>query len=228
MIKALRKERLWSQSQLAEVAGLSLRTVQRLEANGNASMESIKALAAVFEISVNELNGEQRRREQLRGVQLNEQQLIEEQPQELNLKEKRNTNEKRRPNLIISKRLAAVISGVLAFLSAVFLVPASAENILLDAAIYSDQKKLAKAQLLNGVGKESEMSVDDKLSVVIMLEKENDNQVRIFTQIFDLSNDNPKLVAKPELLTKNKQVATIKFGEYTISLTPHLNSALKK
>ena len=55
LIRKLRLERMWSQEQLAEISGLSLRTIQRLEARGSASMESIKALAAVFELEADRL-----------------------------------------------------------------------------------------------------------------------------------------------------------------------------
>lgn len=48
LIKALREERAWSQEHLASVADLSARTVQRLEADGNASLESKMAIAAAF------------------------------------------------------------------------------------------------------------------------------------------------------------------------------------
>lgn len=48
LIKDLREERAWSQEHLASVAGLSARTVQRLEAEGNASLESKMAIAAAF------------------------------------------------------------------------------------------------------------------------------------------------------------------------------------
>lgn len=48
LVKHLREERAWSQEHLASVAGLSTRTVQRLEADGRASGESRMALAAVF------------------------------------------------------------------------------------------------------------------------------------------------------------------------------------
>lgn len=50
LIKALREERAWSQEHLATVAGLSARTVQRLEADGNASLESKMAIAAAFDV----------------------------------------------------------------------------------------------------------------------------------------------------------------------------------
>ena len=55
LIKAAREQRAWSQSHLAETCGLSLRTIQRIEKSGQASPESIKALASVLECSTNEL-----------------------------------------------------------------------------------------------------------------------------------------------------------------------------
>lgn len=51
-IKKLRVERHWSQEQLAEMSGLSVRTIQRIENGGNAGMESLKALASVFEVDL--------------------------------------------------------------------------------------------------------------------------------------------------------------------------------
>lgn len=49
-IRALRLERAWSQEQLAEIAGLSVRTIQRLEQGQPASLETTKALAASFDV----------------------------------------------------------------------------------------------------------------------------------------------------------------------------------
>lgn len=47
-----RKRRSWSQEELAIAAGLNLRTIQRIETHGVASLQSIKALAAVLDIDV--------------------------------------------------------------------------------------------------------------------------------------------------------------------------------
>jgi len=49
-LKKLRLEYKWSQTQLAELSGLSLRTIQRIENGEKPSMESIKALSSLFEI----------------------------------------------------------------------------------------------------------------------------------------------------------------------------------
>ena len=50
LIQKLRLQRGWSQEQLAEIAGLSVRTIQRIERGQTPSAESLKALAAVLEV----------------------------------------------------------------------------------------------------------------------------------------------------------------------------------
>lgn len=52
-IKKMRLERHWSQEQLAEMSGLSIRTIQRIENGENAGLESLKSLASVFETDLN-------------------------------------------------------------------------------------------------------------------------------------------------------------------------------
>ncbi|WP_411833027.1 helix-turn-helix domain-containing protein [Pseudoxanthomonas mexicana] len=59
LIIKLRKERSWSQEELAIAAGLNLRTVQRVEKCGSASLQSKKALAAALDINTQDLNSEE-------------------------------------------------------------------------------------------------------------------------------------------------------------------------
>lgn len=54
-IKRWREEHHWSQEHLAELAGVSLRTLQRIEKGEPISRESLKALAAAFNVDVNAL-----------------------------------------------------------------------------------------------------------------------------------------------------------------------------
>lgn len=49
-LKSLRLEKQWSQEMLAELTGLSVRTIQRIEQGHKASLESTKALNAIFEV----------------------------------------------------------------------------------------------------------------------------------------------------------------------------------
>ena len=55
-VKKAREERAWSQSQLATIADVNLRTIQRLEKDGSASFETLRGVAQAFEIDVKELN----------------------------------------------------------------------------------------------------------------------------------------------------------------------------
>lgn len=57
-IQKLRLQRGWSQQQLAELSGLSSRTIQRIENGQPASAESLKSLASVFEIDFTTLTSE--------------------------------------------------------------------------------------------------------------------------------------------------------------------------
>lgn len=54
-LRELRTGRQWSQEQVAELSGLNLRTIQRLESGAKVSTESLRALAAVFEVPAESL-----------------------------------------------------------------------------------------------------------------------------------------------------------------------------
>jgi transcriptional regulator with XRE-family HTH domain len=58
MLRNLRISKGWSQEQLAQFSGLSIRTIQRIERGHNAGLESLKCIAAVFEIDVSILRKE--------------------------------------------------------------------------------------------------------------------------------------------------------------------------
>ena len=55
VIKLRRLGRGWSQEQLAEMCGLSVRTIQRIENGDQASLETMSAIAAVFGCDVAQL-----------------------------------------------------------------------------------------------------------------------------------------------------------------------------
>jgi transcriptional regulator with XRE-family HTH domain len=54
-IRELRLSNGWSQEQLAEIAGTTMRTIQRLESGSVAALETIKAVANAFELGFQEL-----------------------------------------------------------------------------------------------------------------------------------------------------------------------------
>lgn len=51
-IRSEREKRAWSQEHLAGAAGIGVRTIQRIEATGIASYESVRAISAALEIPV--------------------------------------------------------------------------------------------------------------------------------------------------------------------------------
>ena len=55
LVHRARMTHVWSQEQLAQMAGISLRTVQRIESGQACSAESIKALASVLEMDASRL-----------------------------------------------------------------------------------------------------------------------------------------------------------------------------
>ncbi|EON2011035.1 helix-turn-helix domain-containing protein [Serratia ureilytica] len=55
-IRPLRLEKGWSQEQLAAIASLSTRTVQRIENGEQASLETLTAIAAALGVQVSNLN----------------------------------------------------------------------------------------------------------------------------------------------------------------------------
>ncbi|NVJ65503.1 MAG: helix-turn-helix transcriptional regulator [Gammaproteobacteria bacterium] len=54
-LRKLRVDKGWTQQHLADLTGLSLRTIQRVEKTGQTSMETVSAFCSVFEIERNEL-----------------------------------------------------------------------------------------------------------------------------------------------------------------------------
>ena len=59
IVRKLRLQRGWSQSQLAEMAGVTSRTIQRIEQGQKPGMETSKALASVFEVDLSIIQPEE-------------------------------------------------------------------------------------------------------------------------------------------------------------------------
>ncbi len=55
ILRKLRLDKGWSQEQLAEISGVSTRTIQRIERGKTASLETLKCLASVFETDLQTL-----------------------------------------------------------------------------------------------------------------------------------------------------------------------------
>lgn len=58
ILKQIRLSRNFSQEQLAQMSGLNVRTIQRIESGHKASVESLKCLAAVLDVEISTLEQE--------------------------------------------------------------------------------------------------------------------------------------------------------------------------
>jgi DNA-binding XRE family transcriptional regulator len=59
LILQMRRDKAWSQEELAIAAGLNLRTIQRIEKEATASLQSLKALASAFAVNTRALEYEE-------------------------------------------------------------------------------------------------------------------------------------------------------------------------
>lgn len=58
IVQEMRLKKGWSQQQLADLSGLNVRTIQRIEQGQSASLESFKALGAAFDVDFSHLQEE--------------------------------------------------------------------------------------------------------------------------------------------------------------------------
>jgi transcriptional regulator with XRE-family HTH domain len=72
LVQKLRLQRGWSQEQLADLSGLSARTIQRIESGSVPSVESLKAIGSVFEIDWSQLKDSQMTDDQSHGATADE------------------------------------------------------------------------------------------------------------------------------------------------------------
>lgn len=77
LVKSLRQKRNWSQQQLAQLSGLNIRTIQRVEKGESVGLETLKSLAAVFEIDVDMLKKANINGNELNTTQKNQATLID-------------------------------------------------------------------------------------------------------------------------------------------------------
>ncbi len=200
-IKLLREQKAWSQSHLAEVSGLSLRTIQRIEKEGSASQESVQALASVFETNASEL---------LIANKVKKSPLLF-------------------PASAIAAVIAFVVAYawssssvaenlVLDFSASYRLLGSDTreENLLtIDGAIHLKENETTRLKL------------NDLISYEISVSFLEDDKILILSHIFDEGVGKGNLVGSPKIITLNHKEAIIEVGDeklgkvYSIRVTPH-------
>lgn len=68
----------------------------------------------------------------------------------------------------------------------------------------------------------SEIIFSDKLKIRLTSKIEQENQVKIVTEIYSLSSEGQILVASPSVTVQHQKQAEVHFDDYQLSLSPNL------
>lgn len=185
LIRNERLKRAWSQEQLAQVSGLGMRTVQRIENGGNASLETIKALSAVLELPVETL-------------------LAHTSPSLAN------PPSPNRPSLFKPWRAFATgcVTTLITTGGFVSMQGAFAEEIALDFAFSMNDEEVTKSRVSGEAGEEVVVTVDG-FSFHFIPSITDEGHVLINAKIY--KNGQP--LAMPRITTLNGQPAVMKVGK---------------
>ena len=192
LIRAEREKRAWSQEHLAEVTGLGLRTVQRIEATGAASFESVRALAAVLEIDAARLRVAGDVAPQGRASRLFAWRLR---------------------TALGAAAAAIAIGGGLLVAGTGF-----AEQIMLDVGIsMTDAQNDVRAWKTRALVDEgtlvrdvNDLTIFEKLKVQVVPTVTDDGHIFIAAKVYVFAGAGYELVSSPSLITENGKQAGIK------------------
>ncbi|HEX7235988.1 MAG TPA: helix-turn-helix transcriptional regulator [Gammaproteobacteria bacterium] len=207
-IKAQRARRAWSQEHLAEVSGLGLRTIQRIEKTGAASYESARSLAAVFEIDVAELRVADPVVAESRRVSLSLRQVL----------------------AVVG---ALVTGGALLVTSSTF----AADKVLMDLNVAVDSTKDEPQSLATKVVVDDGTPVRElndlwlgDLRFSIVPRVQTPDRVLLEVSIYERRGDQEVVVSQPRLIALSGKAAAVVIGDdarrLTLSITAEVNPPL--
>jgi transcriptional regulator with XRE-family HTH domain len=197
VLRREREIRAWSQSHLAEVAGLSMRTVQRIERTGSASQESAKALASALDTQIESL-------------------LLPVNP----------SLPPPSPSLWLRYLIAAASTSA-CVLGVLFWVSVSLAPGVIDLSIVStsnNTKQLAQLQVLNVDGKQSEMEIAGVMKIQLT-SRQMGSDVLLSAQVYEFIGNQYQLKAKPGILAVSNEISRIHIdfgsgGTFEIQVKP--------
>jgi DNA-binding XRE family transcriptional regulator len=212
-VRAERQQRAWSQEHLASASGLSLRTIQRVEASGVASNETLRSLAAVFECDLRALM-------LVREESLPEPAAVEA-PSVSPGTPVRPTAAWKRPWLAF-----AAVAGI-AVLSTVLVARAEAGDVEMEVILGGKTLDVKVFKLLAASGKEVEAQLGETLRVVFTPRIDTDDLIMLAARVYLFDGKEFRLVSSPKVLTRAGVNARIEIGlpdggDLQMSVTPNL------
>jgi len=179
-----REKRAWSQSHLAEVADLSMRTVQRIEHSGVASMESAKALAAALDVELAVLT----------------------EPADL-AKPSSSIN----PHISRRYRTWGGIGALLAGLAALgWWSTVAAEQVMINLSVKAESGASTRGemQFLNELGVQNEVKFERQFRLLVTATRQ-EQHLLLSTEIYDFVDGDYRLVSTPVILVADNEQAGI-------------------
>ncbi|MDF3013101.1 MAG: hypothetical protein K0Q78_1305 [Cellvibrio sp.] len=180
ILRRERELRAWTQSHLAEVADVSMRTVQRIERTGDTSMESASALAAALGVDLAVL-------------------------METSVAMDDVTHTKSPSYKIWS--LLALIGSILMALG--WWSTAAAEQVMLSLSIETGEQIYSDMMLLNDIGKENEIKLDDQFRMLFNTERQGEHLL-VNAKMYYFADDEYELISSPSMLVKDQQSASLR------------------
>jgi transcriptional regulator with XRE-family HTH domain len=182
-LRTEREKRAWSQSHLAEVAGLSMRTVQRIERGGVASMESTKALAAALDLELSRLTGHP----------------IEHPSAHIN---------RTKPGIFTRRGALGSVGALLAILAALgWWSTAAAEQVMINLSIKTPDGEHSDIRVLNDIGQQSEV-VENQLRVLINATRQGEFLL-LGAEIYNFEEGEYHLLSSPSILIEKQKPAAV-------------------
>ncbi|NKB32544.1 MAG: helix-turn-helix domain-containing protein [Pseudomonadales bacterium] len=203
LIRIEREKRAWSQQHLANVSGLGIRTIQRIETSGTASNESVKALASVFEMEISQL---QASNPKLSIFDFFTSTRI---------------------------RIATILLALVGLIALATIRPSLAESILLDYTISIDDQDAVEnippavrmGNELLPEGSTATIIIEDfRLEVTPEIQADGE-QVLLAVKVFKIEEGEFSLRGQPKVMTLNSELATIRSNsnsgdQLSVYLTP--------
>ncbi len=191
LIRNERLKRAWSQEQLAHVSGLGIRTVQRIENGGNASLETIKALAAILELPVEEI---------LVETPLQSVTSVPAAPLRFRLF---------KPWRTFATGCAVTLLTMGGIISMQFAV---AEQIGLDFAVTVNGEAVSVSRMTSEDGSPAVVEVKELVKVNLVPTVDKDGFVLVKAEIYAHKDGEFKLISEPAMLTRNGTPVVIRVG----------------
>jgi len=209
-IKLLREQRAWSQSHLAEVADLSLRTIQRIEKHGVASYESARALAAIFELTLADI------KPSLSECEIPCDYLSS------------SSSDQSRRKYSLPKIVSAVAASLLTFITIMLFSSANAQQVKLDIKFSNGTDELPlEFSTLNPNGETNTFKIDDKYQLDVIPTSDNDGLFLMTVKFYKNAADGYQLMSEPKVLVREQEGAMFIFDDkdqkkLTLWITPSL------